>query len=387
MRAPTSSQTLLFELGRPTLPPRVSVFASGANTAREIRGFDLAGVSVGVAVSLVREEAICELLHTKGRVFADSGAFSEVEFRSDGMRVVAPISDLEWRRRIAIYKRLAIVLGSNVSVVAPDRVADQHVTLARLSCYRVEMAEIAALGAEVMIPVQNGDLSPVEFYRRAVQTAGLDLVPAMPMKKAASSFADVIDFVRAVRPRRIHMLGMGYETVKARQLVARLRVIAPDLEISLDSNRLRAVTGKGRRMTLTEARLRAEEPEEIFGAVKSEAITGAGLALDYTDAIAEPSTWAALLQLEIIADIAGLGMSERRDFLENPDGFLQAPAGEDAEIAYIELPHIEYALDCAWKEYVAAEHIRAVRTAAVRMTFEESRIAQKSEPCHRVQAA
>jgi hypothetical protein len=370
------SQTLLFELGRPTLPPRVSAFASGANTVREIRGFNLAGVSVGVSVSLVREEAICELLHTKGRVFADSGAFSEVEFGSDGKRVVAPISDLEWRRRIAIYKRLATGLGSNVSVVAPDRVADQHTTLARLSYYRMEMAEIAAFGAEVMIPVQNGDLSPVEFYRRALQTAGLDLVPAMPMKKAASSFADVINFVRAVRPKRIHMLGMGYETVKARQLVEYLRAIAPELDISLDSNRLRAVTGKGRRMTLTEARLRAEDPEEIFGTVKSEAITGAGFALDYTDAIAEPSTWATHLQLEIVADIASLGMSERRDFLEDPDGFLQAPAGEDAEIAYIELPHIEYALDCAWKEYVTAEHIRAVRTAAVRMTFEGSHMAR-----------
>lgn len=376
MRAPTLSQTLLFELGRPTLPPRVSAFASGANTVREIRGFNLAGVSVGVSVSLVREEAICELLHTKGRVFADSGAFSEVEFGSDGKRVVAPISDLEWRRRIAIYKRLATGLGSNVSVVAPDRVADQHTTLARLSYYRMEMAEIAAFGAEVMIPVQNGDLSPVEFYRRALQTAGLDLVPAMPMKKAASSFADVINFVRAVRPKRIHMLGMGYETVKARQLVEYLRAIAPELDISLDSNRLRAVTGKGRRMTLTEARLRAEDPEEIFGTVKSEAITGAGFALDYTDAIAEPSTWATHLQLEIVADIASLGMSERRDFLEDPDGFLQAPAGEDAEIAYIELPHIEYALDCAWKEYVTAEHIRAVRTAAVRMTFEGSHMAR-----------
>ncbi len=45
------SQPLLFETGRPSLPPGVTVFASGANEAREIRGFTLAGVSIGVSVS------------------------------------------------------------------------------------------------------------------------------------------------------------------------------------------------------------------------------------------------------------------------------------------------------------------------------------------------
>ncbi len=370
-----SSQTLLFEPGRPTLPPKVSVFASGANTAREIRGFTLAGVSVGVSVSLIREEAIQELLHAKGCIFADSGAFSEIQFGPKGPTIVAPITDVEWQRRIAIYKRFAVSLGSRLSVVAPDRVADQQVTLMRLATYRAEMAEIAELGAEVLIPVQNGDLSPVEFYRKAVETAGIDLVPAMPMKKAATGFAEVMEFVKAVRPARIHMLGMGYETMKARQFVAQLQVIAPDLEITLDSNRLRAVTGKGRSMTVLETRLRGEEPESVFGSVESEALEGAGMLMDYTDAIAEPSTWATPLQFEVVADIAGFDMRERRDFLDDPDGFLQRPFQDDAEIAYIELPHISHALDSAWKEYVAAEHSRAIRIAAVRKTFEDARIA------------
>ncbi len=222
------SQPLLFETGRPSLPPGVTVFASGANETREIRGFTLAGVSIGVSVSLIREEAIRELLSSSGRVFADSGAFSEVKVGPSGISVVAPITDTEWKRRLRIYKRLAESLGSKVSVVAPDRVADQHTTLARLACYRAEMAEIAALGAEVLIPVQNGYLSPAEFYRKTVETARLDLVPAMPMKKAASSFADVLAFVQEVRPRRLHLLGMGFERQKARRLVSMLKAIAPN---------------------------------------------------------------------------------------------------------------------------------------------------------------
>jgi hypothetical protein len=371
-----SSQSLLFEMGRPAgLPPHVKVFASGANEAREIRGFTLAGVSVGVAVSLIRENAIRELLNSEGHVFADSGAFSEIEFGPEGARIVEPISDVEWRRRISIYKRLAKTLGSRLSVVAPDRVADQPVTLARLSCYRTEMAEIAALGAEVLIPVQNGELAPAEFYRKALEVSGLDLVPAMPMKKAASSPADVLAFVRAVQPRRIHLLGMGYERTAARKLVAMLQIIAPHLEISMDSNRLRAVTGKGRSMTEAENRMRAEEPEDVFSEAASEALEGAEVRIDYTDAIAEPSTWVSPLQLEIVADIAGLNMEQRRDFLEDPDGFLQAPAGEDGTPAWYELPHVAHALDSAWRQYIKAEHNRAIRTAAVRKTFTDSRIA------------
>ena len=52
------SQSLLFEPGRPVLPARVIVFASGANESRDIRGFALADVSIGVSVSVVREDGV-----------------------------------------------------------------------------------------------------------------------------------------------------------------------------------------------------------------------------------------------------------------------------------------------------------------------------------------
>jgi hypothetical protein len=71
-----AAQVLLFEAGWAVLPSRVTVFASGANEAREIRGFRLAGVPIGVAVSRVREAATQELCNQPTPVFADSGAFS-----------------------------------------------------------------------------------------------------------------------------------------------------------------------------------------------------------------------------------------------------------------------------------------------------------------------
>jgi hypothetical protein len=169
---------------------------------------------------------------------------------------------------------------------------------------------------------------------------------------------------------------MGFELQKARKLVFMLQSIAPELDISMDSNRLRAVTGQGRPMTVLEGRMRVEEPEGVFGAVESEALDGAGRMLDYTDVIAMPSLWATGLQLATIADVAGLARLDRKAFMSNPDAFLQAPAGVDAEIAWIELPHVSYALDCAWQSHVNAEQVRSIRTAAVRKIFEESRISR-----------
>jgi hypothetical protein len=103
-----------------------------------------------------------------------------------------------------------------------------------------EMAEIVGMGAEVLLPVQNGELAPSEFCRKALAISGLDLVPAIPMKKAATSFTEVLAFVNEVKPRRIHMLGMGYERSASRKLVTALKATMPELEISMDSNRLRA---------------------------------------------------------------------------------------------------------------------------------------------------
>lgn len=55
---------------------------------------------------------------------------------------------------------------------------------------------MAVHGAEVLIPVQNGDLASAEFYQAALQVSTLNLVPAMPMKNAATGFAEVLAFVQ-----------------------------------------------------------------------------------------------------------------------------------------------------------------------------------------------
>jgi len=142
----------------------------------------------------------------------------------------------------------------------------------------------------------------------------------------------------------------------------------------MDSNRLRAVTGNGRKMTTLETHLRSEEPSSVYAEVEAEGLQLAGVRLDYTDAIASPSTWAQPAQLETIASLLGLDDPCRRAFLASPDEYLQRPAPGTDDVAFIELPHVSHALDIAWLAYVASEMDTAVRTAAIRKTFQEARI-------------
>jgi hypothetical protein len=113
----------------------------------------------------------------------------------------------------------------------------------------VELGDIAATGAQLLIPLQVGELSHAEFYRAAIDTAAVELLPALPMKKAATSAAEIVEFVAVVQPPRLHLLGMGAENARSTKLIRLIHHYSPNTQISMDSNRIRAVTGRTRRMT------------------------------------------------------------------------------------------------------------------------------------------
>lgn len=365
---------MLFDasLLREPLPENVLVFASGANRVAEILGFAKVGIPVGVSVCKLNDQAISTLIEMGNPVLSDSGAFSEVVFYDDGPRIVSRITDLEWRRRLSVYLRLAPGLHEKALLVAPDRVGDQSVTLNRLASYRVELAEIAATDAQLLIPLQVGELSHAEFYRAAIDAAAVTLLPALPMKKAATSAAEIAEFVAAIRPPRIHLLGMGAENARSTKLIRLIRLYSPDTQISMDSNRIRAVTGKTRRMTSTEARLRAEEVESVYGEAQSESLALTGVILDYTDEIARPSGWATDTQLIKIAALAELDTTETNELLNDPDGFLQSFVRLNESLTWIEHPVLSYALDRAWEDFVFVTVRSSVRSASIVHTFEGS---------------
>lgn len=164
----------------------VTYFASGSNHAGEIAGWASIGAPIGVAVNELNEAAIQALEATAGSVpvFVDSGAFSEVAF-TPVPTVVKPISPAEWDVRLALYLRLAKVLGAALTVVAPDQVAFPGETLGRLSKYRKQVQAIAKAGAKVLVPLQGSD--KVKFWKQAKMALNMTerdgLVPALPCKK------------------------------------------------------------------------------------------------------------------------------------------------------------------------------------------------------------
>jgi len=200
---------------------------------------------VGVAAPEVSPEARAELAAAEVPVFLDSGAFSEVEFGPEGPRTVAPISPEEWTRRLELAEGLAADLGDLLHFVAPDKVGFPGETLGRLSRYRREVRRVAAHGARVLVALQGTD--KVDFWRKVklLDLAPADqLVAALPMKKNATTPDQVVDFVRRARPRAVHLLGLGAANRKAGPLVDALRAVDPELEITLDSNLIRANVGR-----------------------------------------------------------------------------------------------------------------------------------------------
>lgn len=235
-------------------------FASGSNRAADVRGFSRIGHPIGVAAPEVSAAAEVEIIRAGVPVFVDSGAFSEVVFDENGVRVVAPISDSEWRARLALYRRIAEALGARAYLVAPDRIGDQAETLRRLAAYAPELRALRALGARVLVPIQKGAKPQSKFVRDVESVLGFsDFVHAIPSKKRATTIAELREYLRAVRPSSVHFLGLGIKNANAPAVFAALSEFCPSASVSLDSNMIAANVGRGGRVPrlLTRSRDRA----------------------------------------------------------------------------------------------------------------------------------
>lgn len=238
------------------------VFASGSNRPADIRGFASIGHAIGVTASELSENAIREIEALAGTgiaVFVDSGAFSEIEFTSEGPCVVRPINELGWNERFALYARLARALGSQVYLVAPDRIGDQEHTLSLLTQRARELASLAALGAVVLVPIQKGLLSQADFFAAVSEVLSFPFTPAIPSKKNATTMVELEAFVRDVHPASIHLLGLGPNNVKASRALGIIETMSPGCRVSLDANKIAANVGRKPLRRLTAARDRAAQ--------------------------------------------------------------------------------------------------------------------------------
>ena len=361
------------------LPDDVQVFASGVNRESEIRGFAHVAIPIGVSVNRLNQRAIDTLIELEQPVMVDSGAFSEVTVTPAGLRTKATITGPEWRRRLGLYLHLASALREKALLVVPDKVGDQQETLARLVTHRRELAAIASTGARLLLPLQTGEKSHEEFFKLAQNVTGLPLIPAMPMRKAATTPEALFHFLEAARPSHVHLLGIGIENYRYEGLIRAIRHFCPEMSISMDSNRLRAVVGKDRPLTRLESELRSAPAEHMFGAVESPVFTGNGETWDYTDLIASPSLWASPEQFMAIADVIGLVDPVRETFVSSPDEFLQTPCPGFEDLVWIEHPLLAYEFDRAWQQFIERRIRFGVRSAAIASVFQDSRLRSQKQ--------
>lgn len=233
-------------------------FASGVNHPGEVRGLHGTLRYVGITATDARPDLLGELqLHApwqrpsdRGgymsmlRCFVDSGAFSEVAFGP--YRVVREITHDDWMERFAIYQWVAERFRRFAYLVAPDRVGDQDVTLARLSRYAGAMRWFSALGANVIVPVQKGTLPMSEMFRRACSILDVSApIAGIPLKKDATSIADLVELVESMpRACRFHLLGLGPESPNFMPVVNAIKSRRPEASITSDSVTIRRLVGR-----------------------------------------------------------------------------------------------------------------------------------------------
>ena len=281
---------------------RTIIFASGANSAGDVRGFAAAGFAVGVSTTHFHDAGEREALALADSgmpFFIDNGAFEEFDKKTNGPKVDAKgrerlIGHEQWQERLACYDRMASAFGNKLYCVAPDLIKDQQRTLERLHCYRHEMRAIAAKGANVLASMHSGPLSGLAFYREVAKVLGFEPVPAFPMP-AGTTDQEILDLIQALQPKRAHLLGIGVAKPRAAELLAKIAEIALDTQMSLDACRMGAIAGymerkdgtkKPRKLNVAKS---AEWDEAYsFGDYRDDSF---GLHFDDTDDYADPSSY------------------------------------------------------------------------------------------------
>lgn len=279
-------------------------FASGVNAPGEVRGLAASGRNVGITVGEIRTgllEALEDVSGGMQRVFVDSGAFGEVAFVDGAFVVVNEITESMWDERFEVYRWAACSYGVRAYIVAPDRVGDQAVTLERLARYAADVQVCASARANVIVPVQKGALPMSEMFRRACEILALpNLIAGVPMKKDATSLADLAELVASlpVDGARVHLLGLGPESKRFQKVIDLIRSIRPSCSITSDSVTIRRLVGRTngrgggpRELTAAQDRARAmgmTDPAEV----KATGLAIQGLAeLDREKAAARARGW------------------------------------------------------------------------------------------------
>lgn len=235
-------------------------FASGTNRSADIAGAIEAGIPFGVDVGLISREQIEDLAAAAADgvpIFVDSGAFrlfrASQKGRASGQveifgEKIKAIDAAEVMRRYIALSEDAEHFGadpSDLTFVMPDVVGNGPETLRLLREHRDSIRALMDFGHEIVIPIQASEgLSAVDFANQVIEL--FKDAPTwrwgIPSNAEAMPDEQLTEFVRAVEPSQLHILG----AVQRPTLQPRLKAIEAgysgnyELDVSADGNVLRS---------------------------------------------------------------------------------------------------------------------------------------------------
>ncbi|HEJ4407899.1 TPA: hypothetical protein SL557_000178 [Pseudomonas aeruginosa] len=234
-------------------------YHSGMSSQSDFRACINTGAPAGVVAGLLTTQqlfgAIPRFIREGGSLFIDSGAFTA--FRKG--------EPMEWKRVFQVYDLvISTTDGSpNVSIVAPDVVADQQATFALWKEHRDLIRFWIDSGVRVIVPLQTGPMPADQLLQAAIELLGTDRFCAgIPSNEAAMSPAEC----SLLRHHDFHILGRVKLNDEIAAKVAALKANSPEANLTADANWLRSRTRKA-------GRLREAMPIQMFESRRTQAVT------------------------------------------------------------------------------------------------------------------
>jgi hypothetical protein len=121
-------------------------------------------------------------------------------------------------------------------LVMPDKVGDQAGSLALLQQFKDDILDLQDSGAQIIVPVQKGQLSMAQAYEQAAKILGnKNFIVGIPSNAEAVSPSELEDFLREARPRAIHVLGAAANSTLTPRIKSVLRA-NPDTVVTADAS-------------------------------------------------------------------------------------------------------------------------------------------------------
>lgn len=233
-----------------------ATYCSGVSAYWDCRGAMESGCSVGVVATdtpLRTIELLQSYANSDGRVFIDSGAFNA--FKKHGSVNFENV----FAAYDAVLEKVKAGKQRNIALVMPDVIGNQTGTMLLLDQHRNRILDYLAQGADVIIPLQRGELPVYQVAQDVLSMFGTQVRLGIPSNAAALSDEELAK----IRHNKFHILGKASMDTKLRRRVYTLQEGNPNADLTCDANLLRSRMDK---LSDTHRELIAEE-QDPFGSV------------------------------------------------------------------------------------------------------------------------